>query len=343
MKKILIITDAWEPQVNGVVTTMTTVVQKLREKNFEVDVIHPGMFHTFPLPNYPEISVAWNFWDLKKKIEKSNADYMHISVEGPLGVTGRHYCLEHEIPYTTCIHTKFPEYVYERFGIGLDVTKGLLKWFHNSAAKTLYMSGGQMGAPMVFRGPNGAAARVGAQHSQDYTSWYAHIPGLKVAAPYSASDAKGLLKSAIRDDNPVIFLENEILYGRSFDVPDIEDYIVPFGKARIWRKGTDITIVSFGIGMQYALKAAEELAAQGIEAEVLDLRTIRPIDYATIIQSFSKTNRCVTVEEGFQVASMILKLCLSTVAFLSAIGVGRIIEGVTDVTYFGMLEFMVRR
>ena len=137
MKKILIITDAWEPQVNGVVTTMTTVVQKLREKNFEVDVIHPGMFHTFPLPNYPEISVAWNFWDLKKKIEKSNADYMHISVEGPLGVTGRHYCLENEIPYTTCIHTKFPEYVYERFGIGLDVTKGLLKWFHNSAAKTL--------------------------------------------------------------------------------------------------------------------------------------------------------------------------------------------------------------
>ena len=137
MKKILIITDAWEPQVNGVVTTMTTVVQKLREKNYAVDVIHPGMCHTFPLQNYPEISVAWNFWDLKKKIEKSNADFMHISVEGPLGVTGRHYCLEHEIPYTTCIHTKFPEYVYERFGIGLDVTKGLLKSFHNSAAKTL--------------------------------------------------------------------------------------------------------------------------------------------------------------------------------------------------------------
>ena len=137
MKKILIITDAWEPQVNGVVTTMTTVVKKLKEKNFKVEVIHPGMFHTFPLPNYPEISVAWNFWDLKKKIEKFDADYMHISVEGPLGVTGRHYCLENNIPYTTCIHTKFPEYVYERFGIGLDVTKGLLKWFHNSAAKTL--------------------------------------------------------------------------------------------------------------------------------------------------------------------------------------------------------------
>ena len=137
MKKILIITDAWEPQVNGVVTTMTTVVKKLKEKNFKVEVIHPGMFHTFPLPNYPEISVAWNFWDLKKKIEKFDADYMHISVEGPLGVTGRHYCLENNIPYTTCIHTKFPEYVYERFGIGLDVTKGLLKWFHNPAAKTL--------------------------------------------------------------------------------------------------------------------------------------------------------------------------------------------------------------
>ena len=174
----------------------------------------------------------------------------------------------------------------------------------NSAAKTLYMSGGQMGAPMVFRGPNGAAARVGAQHSQDYTSWYAHIPGLKVAAPYSASDAKGLLKSAIRDNNPVIFLENEILYGRSFDVPDVEDFVVPFGKARIWRKGEDITIVSFGIGMQYALKAAEKLAADGIEAEVIDLRTIRPIDYETLIQSVSKTNRCITVEEGFPIASI---------------------------------------
>ena len=174
----------------------------------------------------------------------------------------------------------------------------------NSAAKTLYMSGGQMGAPMVFRGPNGAAARVGAQHSQDYTSWYAHIPGLKVAAPYSASDAKGLLKSAIRDNNPVIFLENEILYGRSFDVPDVEDYVVPFGKARIWRKGEDITIVSFGIGMQYALEAAEKLAVEGIEAEVIDLRTIRPIDYETLIQSVSKTNRCITVEEGFPIASI---------------------------------------
>ena len=174
----------------------------------------------------------------------------------------------------------------------------------NSAAKTLYMSGGQMGAPMVFRGPNGAAARVGAQHSQDYTSWYAHIPGLKVAAPYSASDAKGLLKSAIRENNPIIFLENEILYGRSFDVPDVEDYVVPFGKARIWRKGEDITIVSFGIGMQYALKAAEKLAVDGIEAEVIDLRTIRPIDYETLIQSVSKTNRCITVEEGFPIASI---------------------------------------
>ena len=174
----------------------------------------------------------------------------------------------------------------------------------NSAAKTLYMSGGQMGAPMVFRGPNGAAARVGAQPSQDYPSWYAHIPGLKVAAPYSASDAKGLLKSAIRDNNPVIFLENEILYGRSFDVPDVEDYVVPFGKARIWRKGEDITIVSFGIGMQYALKAAEKLAVDGIEAEVIDLRTIRPIDYETLIQSVSKTNRCITVEEGFPITSI---------------------------------------
>ncbi len=174
----------------------------------------------------------------------------------------------------------------------------------NSAAKTLYMSGGQMGCPIVFRGPNGAAARVGAQHSQDYAAWYAHIPGLKVVQPYSASDAKGLLKTAIRDPNPVVFLENEILYGKSFDVPVIEDYTVPFGKARIWREGTDVTIVSFGIGMTYAMEAAEKLAEDGISAEVIDLRTLRPIDYDSVIASVQKTNRCVTVEEGFPVASI---------------------------------------
>ncbi|WP_439110753.1 pyruvate dehydrogenase complex E1 component subunit beta [Lentibacter sp.] len=174
----------------------------------------------------------------------------------------------------------------------------------NSAAKTLYMSGGQMGAPMVFRGPNGAAARVGAQHSQDYAAWYAQIPGLKVVMPYSASDYKGLMKTAIRDPNPVIFLENEILYGKTFDVPVMDDYTVPFGKARIWREGTDVTIVSFGIGMTYALEAAEKLAEEGISAEVIDLRTLRPIDYDTVIASVMKTNRCVTVEEGWPVASM---------------------------------------
>jgi len=174
----------------------------------------------------------------------------------------------------------------------------------NSAAKTLYMSGGQMGCPIVFRGPNGAAARVAAQHSQDYAAWYAHVPGLKVAMPYSASDAKGLLKSAIRDPNPVIFLENEILYGKSFDVPDLDDYTVPFGKARIWREGSDVTIVSFGIGMTYALEAADQLAKDGISAEVIDLRTLRPLDTATVIASVQKTNRCVTVEEGWPVASI---------------------------------------
>jgi pyruvate dehydrogenase E1 component beta subunit len=174
----------------------------------------------------------------------------------------------------------------------------------NSAAKTLYMSGGQMGCPMVFRGPNGAAARVAAQHSQDYAAWYSSIPGLKVAQPYSAADFKGLLKTAIRDPNPVIFLENEILYGRSFDVPQVDDLTVPFGKARIWREGTDVTIVSFGIGMTYALEAAEELANEGIEAEVIDLRTLRPLDYDTVIASVQKTNRCVTVEEGFPVCSI---------------------------------------
>jgi pyruvate dehydrogenase E1 component beta subunit len=174
----------------------------------------------------------------------------------------------------------------------------------NSAAKTLYMSGGQMGSPMVFRGPNGAAARVGAQHSQDYAAWYAAIPGLRVCMPYSAADAKGLLKTAIRDPNPVVFLENEILYGRSFDVPTDPDFTVPFGKASILRGGSDVTIVSFGIGLTYSLQAAEELANEGISAEVINLRTLRPIDYDTVLASVMKTNRCVTVEEGFPVGAI---------------------------------------
>ena len=169
----------------------------------------------------------------------------------------------------------------------------------NSAAKTLYMSGGQVHCSIVFRGPNGAAARVGAQHSQDYTAWYSQIPGLKVIAPYTAADAKGLLKAAIRDPNPIIFLENEILYGQSFDVPKLDDFVLPIGKARIARAGKDVTLVAWSIGMTYALKAAEELAKQGIEAEVIDLRTIRPMDVPTIIASVKKTGRCVTVEEGW--------------------------------------------
>ena len=174
----------------------------------------------------------------------------------------------------------------------------------NSAAKTNYMSGGQLGCSIVFRGPNGAAARVAAQHSQDYAAWYAAIPGMKVVMPYSAADAKGLLKQAIRDPNPVVFLENEILYGRSFEVPDLPDFTIPFGKARIWREGTDVTIVSFGIGMAHALEAADQLAREGISAEVIDLRTLRPIDYDTVLASVMKTNRCVTVEEGFPVGSI---------------------------------------
>lgn len=174
----------------------------------------------------------------------------------------------------------------------------------NSAAKTLYMSGGQMGAPIVFRGPNGAAARVAAQHSQDYAAWYSHIPGLKVIQPYSAADAKGLLKAAIRDPNPVIFLENEILYGHSFDVPKLDDFVLPIGKARIHKAGKDVTIVSFGIGMTYAVKAEAELAKLGIDAEIIDLRTIRPMDLDTIIASVKKTNRLVTVEEGYPQSSV---------------------------------------
>ncbi|WP_184012264.1 pyruvate dehydrogenase complex E1 component subunit beta [Rubricella aquisinus] len=174
----------------------------------------------------------------------------------------------------------------------------------NSAAKTLYMSGGQMGCPIVFRGPNGAASRVGAQHSQCYAAWYSHVPGLKVVMPYSAADAKGLLKTAVRDPNPVVFLENEMMYGKSFDVPEIDDFTVPFGKARTWRKGEDVTIVSFGIGMTYALEAAEKLAADGISAEVIDLRTIRPMDTDAILRSVMKTNRLITVEEGFPQSSV---------------------------------------
>jgi len=170
----------------------------------------------------------------------------------------------------------------------------------NSAAKTLYMSGGQMGCSIVFRGPNGAAARVAAQHSQDYSAWYSQIPGLKVIAPFSAADAKGLLKSAIRDPNPVIFLENEVLYGHSGEVPKLDDYVIPIGKARVVRKGNHVTIISWSNGMTYALKAADELAKEGIEAEVIDLRTLRPLDTDTIVASVKKTGRAVAVEEGWQ-------------------------------------------
>jgi pyruvate dehydrogenase E1 component beta subunit len=170
----------------------------------------------------------------------------------------------------------------------------------NSAAKTLYMSGGQMGCSIVFRGPNGAAARVAAQHSQDYSAWYSQVPGLKVVSPFSAADAKGLLKAAIRDPNPVIFLENEMLYGHSGPVPKLDDYVIPIGKARIARAGGHVTIVSWSNGMTYALKAADELAKEGIEAEVIDLRTLRPMDTETIVASVKKTGRAVTVEEGWQ-------------------------------------------
>ena len=174
----------------------------------------------------------------------------------------------------------------------------------NSAAKTLYMSGGQMGAPIVFRGPNGAAARVAAQHSQCYAAWYSHIPGLKVVMPYTAADAKGLLKAAIRDPNPVIFLENEILYGQQFEVPKMDDFVLPLGKARIHKKGNDVTVVSFGIGMTYALKAIAELEKDGIDVELIDLRTIRPMDLPTVIESVKKTGRLVVVEEGYPQSSV---------------------------------------
>jgi pyruvate dehydrogenase E1 component beta subunit len=174
----------------------------------------------------------------------------------------------------------------------------------NSAAKTRYMSGGQMGCPIVFRGPNGPASRVAAQHSQDYSSWYAHIPGLKVVAPYFAADAKGLLKSAIRDPNPVMFLENEIAYGRSFPVPKLDDYVVPIGKARIVKAGAHVTLVAYSICVSLIMEAAEKLAADGIDAELIDMRTLRPLDTATVIESVKKTNRIVTVEQGWPICSI---------------------------------------
>jgi pyruvate dehydrogenase E1 component beta subunit len=184
----------------------------------------------------------------------------------------------------------------------------------NSAAKTLYMSGGKMHCPIVFRGPNGAAARVAAQHSQNFAAWYAHVPGLKVIAPYTAADAKGLLKAAIRDPGPVVFLENEILYGQSFEVPKLDDFVLPIGKARVAREGRDVTIVSFSRGMAYALDAAKQLAEEGIEAEVIDLRTLRPLDLETVLASVRKTNRIVTVEEGWPVCSVASEICARVVA-----------------------------
>ena len=184
----------------------------------------------------------------------------------------------------------------------------------NSAAKTHYMSGGQMGCPIVFRGPNGAAARVAAQHSQDYSAWYAHVPGLKVIAPSTAADAKGLLKAAIRDPNPIVFLENEILYGAMGLVPKIEDFVVPIGKAKIAREGKDVTIVSWSRGMIYALDAAKTLEADGIDAEVIDLRTLRPLDMETVLTSVRKTNRIVTVEEAWPVCSLGSEICARVTA-----------------------------
>ena len=179
----------------------------------------------------------------------------------------------------------------------------------NSAGKTLYMSGGQMRCPIVFRGPNGAASRVGAQHSQCYSAWYAHVPGLKVIAPYSAADAKGLLKAAVRDPNPVVFLENEMIYGHSFEVPQVEDWLVPIGKAKVAREGNAVTIVSFSRGMVYSLEAADQLAAEGYEAEVVDLRTLRPLDIETVLESVKKTNRLVVVQEAWPIASIASEVC----------------------------------
>jgi len=221
------------------------------------------------------------------------------------------------------IDTPITEYAFAGVGVGaafagLKPIVEFMTWnfamqaidhIVNSAAKTLYMSGGQMHCPIVFRGPNGAAARVAAQHSQDFSAWYASVPGLKVIAPYTAADAKGLLKAAIRDPSPVIFLENEILYGQSFDVPKLDDFVLPIGKARVAREGSDVTIVSYSRGMAYTLDAAKRLAEEGIEAEIIDLRTLRPLDLETVLASVKKTNRIVTVEEGWPICSIGSEIC----------------------------------
>jgi pyruvate dehydrogenase E1 component beta subunit len=219
---------------------------------------------------------------------------------------------------TRVVDTPITEYAFAGVGVGaafagLKPIVEFMTWnfamqaidhIINSAAKTLYMSGGKMHCPIVFRGPNGAAARVAAQHSQNYAAWYAHVPGLKVIAPYTAADAKGLLKAAIRDSSPVVFLENEILYGQNFEVPKLEDFVIPIGNARIARAGKDVTVVSFSRGMAYALDAAKHLAEEGIEAEVIDLRTLRPLDIETVLASVRKTNRIVAIEEGWPVCSI---------------------------------------
>ena len=202
-------------------------------------------------------------------------------------------------------HGLKPIVEFMTFNFGMQAIDHII----NSAAKTLYMSGGQMGCPIVFRGPNGAASRVGAQHSQCYASWYAHCPGLKVVAPYSAGDAKGLLKASIKDPNPVIFLENELLYGQSFDDVEGDDHYIELGKAKVLREGTDVTITAFSIMVGHALKAAEILAEKGISAEVIDLRTIRPLDKDTILESVRKTHRIVSVEEGWPTAGIGSEIC----------------------------------
>ncbi|HXG78075.1 MAG TPA: pyruvate dehydrogenase complex E1 component subunit beta [Methyloceanibacter sp.] len=229
---------------------------------------------------------------------------------------------------TRVVDTPITEYAFAGIGVGaafagLRPIVEFMTWnfamqaidhIINSAAKTLYMSGGKMHCPIVFRGPNGAAARVAAQHSQNFAAWYAHVPGLKVIAPYTAADAKGLLKAAIRDPNPVVFLENEILYGQSFEVPKLADFVLPIGKARVAREGRHVTIVSFSRGMAYALDAAKRLAEEGIEAEVIDLRTLRPLDIETVLASVRKTNRLVAVEEGWPVCSVASEICAGVAA-----------------------------
>tara|TARA_B110000444_G_scaffold259602_1_gene303868 strand:- start:285 stop:1601 length:1317 start_codon:yes stop_codon:yes gene_type:complete len=326
LEKILIAEDTENVAVN----TPIAIMREKREKSAEVPVVRAKVVEKAPNETLSSDSEASGIESMQENISQTVREAIRDAMAEEMRADDMVYVMgeevaEYEGAYKVTqgllkefgdkrvIDTPITEHGFAGLGVGaafgdlrpvvefmtFNFAMQAMDQIINSAAKTLYMSGGQMGCPIVFRGPNGAASRVGAQHSQDYTSWFAHCPGLKVVAPWSAADAKGLLKSAIRDPNPVIMLENEFLYGQTFTVPTDPNITVPIGKANVVREGKDVSIVTFSVMVGKALDAAKQLAEEGIEAEIIDLRTIRPLDVETIITSVKKTNRIVTVEEGW--------------------------------------------